>query len=266
MVGAETTMDSAYDCREVVELEREPRHHLILANEFMRAFAVDIPPHDRTLCHRHSYHYLVYVASCAAEIISAPRDGESKATSYSDGQCELSEAGLVHVVENLRDTPFRNIVIELLPRVEELRRGRVPQRRLSAEEPGETVASPGPGSRPVPAAVPPHFESERVAVYRLDTDAGGEIELTGPAVVASPYDHKLELELPSEGKKRLTGFHDLIWLGPMQKGTLRGIGRAVVFYLGRREELRSSVLAETAETNLSKELATASSTVTNHRK
>ena len=67
----------------------------------MRALAVEIPPHTRTLCHRHPHDYLLYVAS-GAEIISAARDEEPKKLNYVDGECELSKAGLVHVVENLR--------------------------------------------------------------------------------------------------------------------------------------------------------------------
>ncbi len=242
-------MDSAYNCREVVEIEQEPRHHLILTNQFLRAFAVEILPHDRTLCHRHPYDYLVYVASLAANIISAPKDGQPKTVFYGDGECEPGEAGLVHVVENLSNAAFRNIVIELLPRFEELRRGLAPQRRSPADGQGETVASPMPGSRGAEAEVRPHFESERIAVYRVDTDAGREIELTGPAVIASPYDHELELEIHEHPNGKLSGFRDLVWLGPLQKATLRGIGRAVVFQLGRREELRSSVVAETVEAN-----------------
>ena len=106
--------DNRYPCDQVVPIEQEPRHHLVIENEFVRAFAVEIAPHDRTLCHHHPHDYLLYVAG-DAEIVSAARDEEPKRLSYRDGECELLAAGLVHVVENSRDTPFRNIVVELLP-------------------------------------------------------------------------------------------------------------------------------------------------------
>ncbi len=106
--------DKRYSCAHVVPIEQEPRHHLVIENEFVRAFAVEIAPHDRTLCHHHPHDYLLYVAG-DAEIISAARDEEPKQLSYRDGECELLEAGLVHVVENLGDTAFRNVVVELLP-------------------------------------------------------------------------------------------------------------------------------------------------------
>jgi quercetin dioxygenase-like cupin family protein len=102
-------MSSFYDCRQVVDIADEPHHHLVIANEYVRAFAVEIPPRTRTLCHHHPHEYLLYVAK-GAEIISAARDEEPKRLNYVDGECELSKAGLVHVVENLGDGAFRNVV------------------------------------------------------------------------------------------------------------------------------------------------------------
>lgn len=110
-----------YDCSRVVEIEDEPRHHLVIANDFVRAFAVEIAPGERTLCHRHPNHYLLYVA-LGSEIISAARDEKPKQLNYRDGECEMSAAGLIHVVENLGDAPFRNVVVELLPRAGAQRR------------------------------------------------------------------------------------------------------------------------------------------------
>ncbi len=110
----------------MVPIEQEPRHHLVIANEFVRFFVVEIAPHDRTLCHHHAHDYLMYVMG-EAEIMSAPRDGEPKTLTYHDGDCELSSAGLVHVVENLRETKFGNLLVELHARA-----GRAPSRERSA--------------------------------------------------------------------------------------------------------------------------------------
>src|SRR5262249_599886 len=116
---------NSYSCEHVVPIDEEPRHHLVLANEYVRAFVVEIAPHDRTLCHHHPHDYLLYVAG-DAEIVSAAPGEEPKRLSYSDGECELSFAGLTHVVENLSDTPFTNVVVELLPDARLLRRGSTP--------------------------------------------------------------------------------------------------------------------------------------------
>ena len=45
---ATPVMDHTYDCKHAVEIEQEPRHHLVFSNEFVRGFAVEIAPHDRT--------------------------------------------------------------------------------------------------------------------------------------------------------------------------------------------------------------------------
>src|SRR5690349_24789440 len=103
-----------YPCEHVVAIDEEPRHHLVIANEYVRAFVVEIAPHDRTLCHHHAHDYLLYVAG-DAEVVSAARGEEPKPLSYCDGECEMSSAGLTHIVENLGDEPFTNIVLELLP-------------------------------------------------------------------------------------------------------------------------------------------------------
>ena len=65
--------EQLYSCEHVVALEQEPRHHLIVDSEFVRGFAVEIAPHDRTLCHQHHYDYVLYIVG-DAEVLSAPRD------------------------------------------------------------------------------------------------------------------------------------------------------------------------------------------------
>ena len=64
-----------YSCDQVVPIEQEPRHHLVIDNQFVRAFVVDIEPKHVTLCHRHPNDYLLYVAG-GTEIISAAKNEE----------------------------------------------------------------------------------------------------------------------------------------------------------------------------------------------
>ena len=140
-----TVDDKRYACEHVVEIEQEPRHHLVIENEFVRAFIVEIAPHDYTLCHHHPHDYLLYVAG-DADIVSTARDEEPKKLSYRGGECELLQAGMVHVVENLRPTTFRNLLTELLPAVAALSRGAEPV-TISGE-----------------ASITRRFEDERAAI------------------------------------------------------------------------------------------------------
>jgi len=222
-------MDQPYDCKHVVEIEQEPRHHLVIQNEFVRGFAVEIAPHDRSLCHHHPNDYLLYVASGGDDIISAARDEEPKRLSYYDKHCELLPAGLVHVVENSGQQPFRNVVVELLPRSAELRRGLGPKRSAG----GKTT-------------VLPIFHDERAAVLFLRIQPGAEVEISGPAIVATPYGNKLSPEFLGDIKVKANPVCDLAWIPPHREAVLwgcwEGAETAIVFQVGRTDEQGSPVV------------------------
>ncbi|HKD84010.1 MAG TPA: hypothetical protein VKB58_04630 [Terriglobales bacterium] len=210
-------MPATYDCSRVVDIADEPRHHLIIANDYIRAFAVEIPPHDRTLCHRHPHDYLIYVAG-GAEIISAARDEQPKRLSYADGECELSTAGLVHVVENLSDTPFRNVVVEMQPLAATLRRG-VKSKVMAGDARIEQLLSEDAGE---------------VVTITIAPDA--ELEIHGPAVLAAPYDRTILVKEIDDFDNALDGFRKLMWVCAPRKVWVRNSGRAaaqlIVFQVG----------------------------------
>jgi len=218
--------DANYDCSHPVEIEDEPRHHLVIANEFVRALAVEIAPHERTLCHRHPHDYLLYVAS-GSEIISAARDEEPRTLSYHDGECELSPAGLTHVVENLGDTPFRNVVVELLPRSEGALRGAAPRWNGGEGNGGEEEFSQ-------------LLDDERATIFLIQIGPGAEIEISGPAIVATPYSNNLYPACVGDIEVKQNEVCDLAWVPPSRQGVLWGCWdhteRAVVFQIGRTEE------------------------------
>lgn len=197
-----------FDCSHPVEIDDEPRHDLVIANEFVRAFAVEIAPGDRTLCHHHPHDYLLYVAT-DAQIVSAARDEDPKRLSYRDGECELSSAGLTHVVENLGDTPFRNVVVELLPAARKLRRAAQPQ-----------VASGEAGVERI-------LQEESGAVFQIAMQPGAEVEIAGPAVLSSPYGRGVMLREVEQFDIALDDFRKLVWVCAPRKVAIRNSGRAL---------------------------------------
>ena len=211
-------MSPSYDCSRVVDIADEPHHHLVIANEYVRAFAVEIPPRTRTLCHRHPHEYLLYVAK-GAEIVSAAQDEEPKRLNYVDGECELSKAGLVHVVDNLGDGAFRNIVVEALPAAEGLKRGVTPK-----------VIAGGAKIRQIVDETPG-------AVFSIELEPGAELEIAGPATLASPYQPVMVREL-GEFNIPLDDFRKLMWVcAPRNVGiqnAAKNLARVIVFQLGRR--------------------------------
>lgn len=210
-----------YSCEQAVPIDEEPRHHLIIANEFVRAFAVEIAPHERTLCHHHPHDYLLYSAS-DAEIVSAARGEEPKRLSYGEGECELAPAGLTHVVENLGDRRFRNVVVELLPRRDLLRRGASP-----------LCAGGG-------VQVEQILDEDRAAIFTVQIGPGAEVEISGPAIVATPYANNLNSAYVGEIDVKQNEVCDLAWVPCEQRAILWGCRqeteRAIVFQIGYSNE------------------------------
>ncbi len=199
-------------------VEDEPHHRRLFRNDDVRFFIVEIASHERTLCHYHPYDYVMYVVG-DAQIVSAPRDGEPKTVTYHDGDCELSSAGLIHVVENLRETKFRNLLVELMPGLNELQRGTDPR----------VVAGNG--------GVKAILQEERLSVWSLEMELDGQAEVCAPVVfVTLNADDVMDISWIESGRHLL--------------GCDRLLGRpvrAILFQLGRTEEQLAAVRKRTSE-------------------
>lgn len=108
-----TAFAMAQQTQQPVEITSEPSHHLVLDNLFVRAFAVNIPPKASTLMHRHGHDYLS-VALGESEIENVKQGAQPATAKFKDGQVGFAPAGLIHLVRNTGDQPFRNITIELM--------------------------------------------------------------------------------------------------------------------------------------------------------
>jgi len=96
-----------------VELTAEPSHHLVLENDRVRVFKVEVAPHSSTLVHRHRHDYLFVTlgdAHVSNEVVGkAPADLQ-----LTDGKTGFTPGNFAHAAKNLVDTPFRNVTVELL--------------------------------------------------------------------------------------------------------------------------------------------------------
>jgi hypothetical protein len=96
-----------------VPVSQEPHHHLVLKNSYVRAYYVDVAPHESTLRHRHDLPYFAVLLSgdgapaAPAAGAAAPQPPQAPRAIYSPG-------GISHAVSNPGDTPFRNVTVELL--------------------------------------------------------------------------------------------------------------------------------------------------------
>jgi len=95
-----------------VPVTREPSHHLVLDNEYVRVFGVTVAPHAATVLHQHDLDY-VFVTLGDAHISNEKAGAAPVDLKLPDGDVRYSPGGFAHVARNLADTPFHNITIEL---------------------------------------------------------------------------------------------------------------------------------------------------------
>jgi quercetin dioxygenase-like cupin family protein len=99
--------------QKAVPVDREPRHHVFLANDYVRVFKVEVAAHDRTLLHQHDRDY-AFVVLGDADIINARQGAPAMEQKLKLGDTAYAKGGFAHVAINQSDTPFRNITIEIV--------------------------------------------------------------------------------------------------------------------------------------------------------
>jgi hypothetical protein len=96
-----------------VPIPKEPHHHFVFENEYVRVFRVTVPAHEATLLHQHDVPY-VYVSLGPADVINAVQGKPEAHLVMADGQVGYSRGGFAHVARVDSDMPFNNVTIELL--------------------------------------------------------------------------------------------------------------------------------------------------------
>jgi hypothetical protein len=212
-------MSSAHlpSCDTVISISDEPHHRLEIDNEWVRAYAVEIAPHQHTLCHLHPWPYLMYVAG-AAHIRSTPRGGEAEEQHFSPDECGFHPAGLEHVVENVNTAVFRAMIFEVLPAAAKLRHARP----TGAQTAGVRMTA--------------IYTGDSICAQMVELQSGSQAQITGAAVLAAPYENPMEFVSPEHGIRKLEGFRQLEYLASGSTGLLRcesgGPARALVITLG----------------------------------
>ena len=99
--------------QQAVPLDREPSHHLVLQNEYVRVFKVEVAPHASTQLHQHDRDYIFVTlgtSSVENDVLGKP----PAKLQLQDGEARFAKGGFAHVAKNLSDKSFRNFTIELL--------------------------------------------------------------------------------------------------------------------------------------------------------
>lgn len=96
-----------------VEITAEPAHRQIFANEFVRAFYVEVPPHGQTQLHRHRHDYVAIILG-PSQVENDVAGKPPETLKMQDGDTHFVPGGFAHIAKNLADTPFRNVAVEFL--------------------------------------------------------------------------------------------------------------------------------------------------------
>jgi hypothetical protein len=98
---------------EAVPLPKEPHHHLVLENDYVRVFRVSLPAHDATLLHQHDVPY-VYISLGPADVVNAIQGRPEARIVMADGQVGYSLGHFAHIARTDAGSTFDNVTIELL--------------------------------------------------------------------------------------------------------------------------------------------------------
>src|SRR6266478_1896109 len=96
-----------------VPMTDEPDHHLVLNNDYVNAYDVEVPPHGSTRLHQH-LHDNVFIVFGNAEVTNAVEGKTPVHLDLKDSSVNFGRAPYAHKVTNNGTLPFRNIIIELL--------------------------------------------------------------------------------------------------------------------------------------------------------
>jgi hypothetical protein len=101
-------------------IAREPHHHLVFQNDYVKVYEVEVGPHSATLEHQHEYDNL-FVNFGDAHLANRITGRPEKHVDLANLAVNFAREPYSHVIRNEADQPFRNITIELLRPQGELR-------------------------------------------------------------------------------------------------------------------------------------------------
>ena len=104
---------------EILEVGSEPRHHVVLSNDFVRAIRVSFPPNDTTLAHRHAEDSLYFfLVKGGLNVVNHVQGNDPACDCMGFGEVRFgthkSDKPLVHKITNKTDVTMLCIDAEVL--------------------------------------------------------------------------------------------------------------------------------------------------------
>jgi hypothetical protein len=98
--------------QQLVPLDDEPHHHLLLQNFYVRVYAVSVPPLDATLMYKHELPF-VAVNLGATDVVNQVQGKPEARLTLQDGQVTYSSGGFSQLIRTDAGLPFRNVTVVL---------------------------------------------------------------------------------------------------------------------------------------------------------
>ena len=96
-----------------IEITAEPNHHLMLENQFVRVFKVELAPHAAMIVHNHRHDYFFTVlgeSHIENDVVGKP----PALRTFRDGETFFVLGDFAHTAKNLSDQTFRVVAVELM--------------------------------------------------------------------------------------------------------------------------------------------------------
>ena len=200
-----------------VPVTQEPHHHLAVDNEYLRAFHVEVPAHERTLLHQHDLDY-VYITRGPAEFVNMVPDNADRSIRLMDGEVRFSRGGFAHIADNRSAAPFRNFTIEFKHAPQKISNQCV---KADPEKPLNC-----PNIAPNSTSSKPEFETEDAKVALLRVKAGAKLtpdEAQLPRLLAALEGTSAEVEIEGGQSTVLQG-GEAVWVEGGARMTLVNTG------------------------------------------
>jgi hypothetical protein len=197
-----------------VPAAKEPHHHLVLENPYVRVLRVSIPANDATLLHQHDVPY-IYVALGPADVINAVQGKPEARVVMTDGQVAYSRGGFAHIARTDAGSPFNNVTIELLkPQGEPKNRCD----KVVSGDPGPCVLE----RRSNSYTNSPSFETDSIKVYSLEMQpkAAYQDDPETDILLVALDQAELTVQNPGKPEVKLAGGNSL-WLSRQTSQTIR---------------------------------------------
>jgi quercetin dioxygenase-like cupin family protein len=199
-----------------VDITAEPHHHVVLQNQYVRVFKVELAPRDQIQMHRHDHDY-VFVTVGDSEIENDVAGKPPATLKLQDGDTRFLPGGFSHVVKDLANTPFRNVTVEFL---QDEKARKTPSAKWEEERGVDILEG---GTQDI------LFVKDGVRVTDVQLQPGASIPKhrhAGPHLVVSLSDYELRSDVVGKSSKTMqqkTG--DVSWVPGGYTHTLTNSGK-----------------------------------------